>query len=106
MKKIINGKRYDTEAKHTTKVASHGDGYVGDFHHWQEDLYRTGHGNWYLVGEGGALSRYSEPVCGGGMGGTSDVVVPLTETEAQRWLEEAGETEAVEQYFGEMVVDA
>lgn len=105
MYKIINGKRYNTET--ATEIAHAGNnlGY-SDFSHYEETLYRTSKGNWFLVGEGGALSKYAKPIAGGGWRGDSDAFRVLSETEAYDWLEKHEETEAIEKYFADSVEDA
>ena len=57
-----------------------------DFKHCEESLYRTTKGAWFLVGEGGPMSKYAEPVSGGMIGGSA--LTPLSDREAQRWLED------------------
>ncbi len=47
MKKIINGRRYDTAT--AQEVASDSYGIPGNFEHWTETLYRTQAGAWFLV---------------------------------------------------------
>lgn len=102
MRRIVDGLRYDTEtAEH---VASASYGYARDFASWNEDLYRTPRGAYFLHYEGGPSSRYAVPVPGG-RGGSSGIR-PLTSAEALAWLEEHGETEAIEAHFGEEVQDA
>ena len=103
MKRIVYGKRYDTET--ATEVASTSWGNRGDFEHFEESLYRTPRGNWFAAGWGGPRSRYAEQVeqntWSGGQG-----LRPLTEPEAKEWLEEHGKTEELEQHFGTEVEDA
>lgn len=94
MKKTINGRRYDTEAPTTTRVAAQTGESRFNARYWHEVLYHTGRGRWFVVGTGGEWSRF---------GGASDVVVPLTNAEARAWLEEAGEAFAIGHYFGSEV---
>ena len=103
MKKIISGKRYDTET--AQKVAHYSNG-LGrrDFRGYDEDLYRTKNGNWFLYGDGGPMTKYARP-CGNMTSGGTDII-PLTAADAQLWLEEKGFNEEVERYFAESVVDA
>ena len=57
MRKIIDGKRYDTDT--ATHVANYNNGHnPGDFQWTNEDLYRTAKGNWFVHGSGGAMTCY------------------------------------------------
>jgi len=104
MKKIINGKRYDTETAEMVADDSYSN--YGDFEYWSEELYRTKRGNWCLCGEGGAMSRYSRSVGQNETGGGS-AIIPLAEGEALAWLEAHTEdSEAYEEYFAGIVVEA
>lgn len=103
MKKIINGKRYNTET--AIEIASYGNSLgPGDFRHYDESLYKTKSGNWFLSGEGGPMTKYSQP-CGDMTGGGSDII-PLTPAEAQEWLEMHDETDALEEHFAASLQDA
>ena len=104
MEKIINGKRYDTETAKQIAAASYS--HYGDSQYWCEGLYRTKKGNWFLVGEGRAMSRYSRSVGQNETGGGS-AIIPLAEGEALAWLEAHTEdSEAYEEYFTGIVVEA
>jgi len=103
MIKIINGKRYNTET--AEKVASYGYGYVGDFKHYEEELYLTPKGSWFLVGEGGAMSKYAESMCDGGRCGGEGAFV-LSPNDALAWLEAHEEIDAIETHFGSTIEDA
>lgn len=50
MKKIINGKKYDTES--AQEICSRSSGHYGDFHRVAETLYRKKTGEFFLYGEG------------------------------------------------------
>jgi hypothetical protein len=96
MKKIVNRKCYDTEK--AEEIASYGNNFGGgDFRDMDEALYRTKKGSWFLAGEGGPMTKYSKP-CGNMTQGGKDIFV-LTNEEAREWLEEHGETEALEEHF-------
>ena len=84
MKRIIDGKRYDTQT--ATAIASdQGGGGKTDFSHWHETLYRTQNGAWFIHGQGGAMSRWSEPAYPNGRQG-GEGILPLTDELAQEWL--------------------
>lgn len=84
-KKIINGKLYDTE---TAKFIGYYDNGCGgrDFRHMSEELYLKKTGEFFQLGEGGPLSKYSEER-GNNTCGISKII-PLTENEAKKWAEE------------------
>lgn len=103
MKKVVNGKVYNTET--ADHVASWDNGYYGnDFKRCEEDLYRTSKGSWFIVGEGGPMSKYARPV--GNMTSGGDGLAPLTDDEAYQWLEDKGETELIEKHFPERIEEA
>ena len=53
MKKVINGKIYNTET--ATLIHQWDNGRRGDFSSCEEDLYRTKKGAFFIHGEGGNL---------------------------------------------------
>ena len=103
MKKIINGKRYDTAT--ATRLAHYESSVpVGDFDWFEEDLYRKKSGEFFIHGQGNAASRYSRPAATGGSAG-GEGIIPLTYEQAAAWGEahmDAGQYEAV---FGEVSED-
>ena len=58
MKKIINGRKYDTDT--ASMVGEWSDGYPSDFRYEAETLYRKRNGEYFILGEGNAMSRYAE----------------------------------------------
>ena len=103
MKKIIDGKRYNTETAEL--VAEWSNGYdCNDFKHCSEDLYRTPKGAWFIHGAGGAMSKYAQP-CGDMTGGGSDIT-PLSAAVAREWLENKDFVDEMEAYFGDQIEDA
>ena len=60
MKKVISGRRYDTDTAKKVGEASYSN--CSDFHYWSEELYRKKTGEYFLFGEGGALSKYQQEV--------------------------------------------
>lgn len=69
MKKIINGRKYDTET--AKEIGYWSNGYpCSDFNHCEETLYLKKTGEYFLYGEGGALTEYARSVCGGSTGGS------------------------------------
>lgn len=102
MKKIINGKKYNTGT--AEKMGGHDNGYaINDFNHVTETLYRKKTGEFFLHGEGGGLSRYASS-CGDSMG-WGEQIIPLTEKEAEEWAEARLEVDDYEAIFGEVRED-
>lgn len=84
MKKIINGKRYDTETAELCGSREYG--YPGDFDHVSEELYQKRTGEFFLHGEGGANSKYREEISMNSWSG-GEKIIPLTDDEAREWAE-------------------
>lgn len=98
MKKIINGKMYNTET--ATELGTYEHGYVSSFSWYQENLYRKKTGEYYLYGEGHANSKYGTPDGTGGYG-SGDGFTPLTESEARIWAEKYLDADEYCEIFGE-----
>lgn len=95
MKKIINGRRYDTD---TAKlVGSFESGYIGDFDWKEEKLYQKTTGEFFLAGRGGAKTRWASRTIDGFSSG--DGILPLTFEEAREWAEAHLSTDEVEKLF-------
>lgn len=59
MKKTINKKVYNTET--ATEIKTKTVSYFGDPAGYEETLYKTAKGNYFVYGVGGADSKYPEP---------------------------------------------
>jgi len=97
MKKIINGKRYDTETATLIGEASYSN--RSDFRYWHEELYQKKTGEYFLYGEGGPASKYSKTIGLNEWTG-SEAIVPLTLKEAQEWGEKYLDADEYEKVFG------
>ena len=97
MKKIINGKRYDTDTAQLMGDAGYGN--YGDFERWSEELYRKNTGEYFLHGEGGAMSRYAQET-GQNQWSGGEKIIPLSYSSAQKWAEEHLSGEKYEEIFG------
>lgn len=98
MKKVINGKVYDTDkAKGLGTYANYGS--WRDFNHYEETLYQKKTGEYFLFGKGGASTRYAEPEGQNSWTGGSRIM-PMTYTEAQKWAEEYLDADKYEEIFG------
>ena len=97
MRKVIKGRTYNTET--SKQIGSWDNGIYGsDFKSCQEDLYKNTKGAYFLVGEGGPLSKYS--VSRGNETSGSTELIPMTATEAQEWAEDHLTVEEYEAEFG------
>ena len=98
MKKIINGKMYDTETAKEIAGCYHGEG-PRDFRHYSEKLYRKRTGEYFLAGEGGPMSHYAVTVSRNSWSG-GEKIIPLTYKEATEWAEREMDAEDYEAEFG------
>ena len=97
MKKIINGKKYDTET--AKEVACNTWGYYGDLNFVAETLYKKKTGEYFLYAEGGANTIYATQ-CGCNSWGSGWRITPLTENTAKKWGEENMDGDTYENVFG------
>ena len=96
MKKVIKGKKYDTNTAKLIESFSHK--YRNDFEYFKEQLYQKKTGEFFIDGEGGAASKYAEDgETGGRHGGYR--IVPLTENEAKAWVEKYSDSELYEELW-------
>lgn len=100
MKKIINGKKYDTE---TAKFKGKYDNGLGgtDLDWYEESLYLKRTGEFFLYGVGNARSKYSE-ACGSNWWSGSSDIIPLSLNEAMKWSETHLDGDEYEAIFGEV----
>ena len=86
MKKIINGKLYNTET--AEKLAEfYTNCTASDFRYLEESLYRKRTGEYFLSGFGGPMTRYAIKLENGGSR-SGYAIRPLTEEEAREWAED------------------
>lgn len=100
MKKIINGKKYDTDT--AKEVGYSNNGLLStDIDYIEETLYQKKTGEFFLYGEGGARTEYAD--YRGEMSSCHGCkIVPLTVKEAKKWAEEYLTAEEYEEIFGEV----
>lgn len=104
MRKIINGKIYDTET--ATRIHEWDNGrYGGDFSRCEESLNKTPRGAYFLYGEGGPMSKYARSVGQNSYGSGSGMAV-ISESEAMAWLESHDGDAALEEFFKDKLVEA
>ncbi len=103
MKKIINGKVYDTATAQC--VGEWSNPYTRrDFNWVEETLYRKRTGEFFIFGEGGPRSQYAKEV-GTRQWSSGERIMPLTWDEAREWAEEKLSADEYEQAFGEVADD-
>lgn len=103
MKKIINGRSYDTET--AREVASWGNaGGWNDFAHLEETLYQKKNGEFFLFGEGGPMTKYAVSTGQNTWSGGSKII-PLFYDSAREWAEEKLSADEYESIFGEIAED-
>jgi len=97
MRKVINGRTYNTET--SKRIGNWDNGIYGsDFRSCEETLYKNTKGAYFLVGEGGPMSKYSVSHGNETSGGRE--LIPMTATEAQEWAEGHLDVEDYEAEFG------
>ena len=99
MKKIINGKKYNTET--AKEVAYWDNGLYRDHGYCEETLYCKRTGEFFLYGKSGPAGKYSYMVSQNCWSGGSDIV-PLTEDEVRTWAERKLDVDEYEAIFGEV----
>jgi len=80
MKKVINGKVYDTKTAELVHEWSNGH-FTNDFQYRSKDLYRTSKGNWFIHHEGGAMTDMAQSCGNNSVCGSSDIE-PISERDA------------------------
>ena len=84
MKKIIDGYLYDTE--NATKLHNYWNGLSSsDFRNYEESLYLTSNGRFFLSGEGGPMTKWAKS--DGNTSTGSSGIIPLTNELALEWAE-------------------
>ncbi|NNU78158.1 hypothetical protein [Clostridium estertheticum] len=96
MRRVIEKRVYDTDT--ALMIAEDWNGLGdNDFRSLNEELYKTKKGNYFIYGSGGPLTKYGKSR-GNQIDGSSKIIL-MSEQEAYKWLEEKGETEAIEEFF-------
>lgn len=96
MKKIINGKRYDTDTAREIGCNYH---YEDRLYGWAETLYLKKSGEYFLFGEGGPGSRYARAEGSNSWANGWDIF-PMTFDEAKKWTEKNLDAKTYEENFG------
>ena len=96
MKRIINGKRYDTDTAQFIKTYSSGLS-ISDFRYYDESLYLKKTGEFFLYATGNGASEYAGKY--GDLRGPGEKIVPLTLDEARAWVEKIEDPDLYEELF-------
>ena len=100
MKKIINGRLYNTETAQIITDYSNGL-CCNDFRWIEETLYRKRNGEFFLHGEGGPMTKYAKQIdtnswCSG------EAISPLSDAEAREWMEQCADADTYIRCFGDV----
>lgn len=97
MRKIINGKLYNTET--AKELGLYARNNPRDFGYLRETLYRKITGEYFLYGYGGPNTKYAEQIDSNTFG-YGDRFMPMTEAEAKAWAEDHMDTDEYIAAFG------
>lgn len=104
MKKVVDGKMYNTETAELVHGWSNGRGY-SDFKHREKTLYLTKKGSWFIYHSGGAMTDMAKSAGDNSYSGSSDIE-PVTRKDAARFLETHDGVDALEKYFIDEIEEA
>lgn len=93
MKMIQNNLVYDTTK--AEEIARNSYLSPGDFHYYCDRLYRTASGRFFMVGEGGAMSKYAEAIGNNTTSGSSRIWA-ISKEEAKKFCEKYNTQKAIE----------
>ena len=99
MKRIISGRRYDTNTAKLIGQASYSN--CSDLHYWSEELYVKRTGEYFLYGVGGPMSKYSQQTGENEWTGGKEII-PLSLNEAKMWVEKYLDADEYEKIFGKV----
>jgi len=100
MERIIDGKIYNTQTATEVCEISGGNTDQYDFRWESTFLYRSPKDQFFVAGEGGAKSRWSQPVGTNGHAGGSGLYL-VTEEQARELCEKHGNAKQFRAVFGE-----
>lgn len=106
MKRVINGKRFDTDK--AIEVGRSGSSGLSrnDFHYWEAVLYRTPRaGSYFLAGQGHALTVFAHQSDDGSRS-WGERIIPLSAADALQWAEQNLPADEVEGAFPDLITDA
>lgn len=99
MKKVIGGKRYDTDSAKNCGTYY----YLNsrDYGYLEETLYQKRTGEFFLYGYGGPASKYAE-VNATGDWESGEKIIPMSPDDARAWAEKNFSADEYEAVFGEI----
>lgn len=97
MRKVINGKMYNTDTAEEIWIFDNGF-FENDLRWYAETLYQKTTGEFFLYQRGGAASPYAEYY--GECRGRGEYIEPITEKQAAQWLEKHANADTYEKVFG------
>lgn len=103
MKKIIDGKVYNTETARIIGTWSNNLS-TSDFRNETATLYVTKKGNFFVAGESGPMGSFAYSV--GDMTSGGEGLFTLTREEALGWAERHLDPEDYEEYFSDLIEEA
>ena len=71
---------------------------------WNEKLYVTAKGTWFLHAQGGAMTKYAKRNYAHLV--RAEVILPLTTVEALEWCESSGAQRAIAIHFKDLIGEA
>lgn len=99
MKRIINGRKYDTDTARYVGMWDNGEEY-GELGYERSELYRKRNGEYFVMFEGGANTRYArQDGLNGWTGGSA--IQPMEFEDAREWAERHLKVDEYEAEFGE-----
>lgn len=101
MIKIVDGKRYNTEASREIWSRAPMGHDRGSFHWYEETLFQSLKGQWFLYAIGNACSPYGVRTSQNSHD-TGDVIIPMKPSEALAWLEKNAPAAVTEAEFSEI----
>ncbi len=103
MRRIISGRKYDTDT--ATLVGEWSSSYpINDFHYEEELLYVKRNGEYFLHGSGNAMSKYAKNMGNNSWSGGEEII-PLSYESARQWAEKHLDADDYEEAFGEVSED-
>lgn len=99
MKKIINNKLYNTDTANSL-IYWYNDLPSNDGYYYAEELYIKKTGEYFLYGEGGALSPYGSYDCEGRCSYPDWDIIPLTDAKAKKWAVDHCSADKYMELFG------
>lgn len=98
MKKVINGKRYNTETAKSVAWWTNNKSYT-DFGWCEEELFQKRTGEFFLYGQGGASTIYSRQT-GENSWMAGEEIIPVSEKRAKLWVANRLGEDKIDVIFG------